>query len=60
MNRDGYVSTDWGIDIGNSGHIEQYDDEEDCREHLPYYMSGSIVRRSVIYGAWQTASEVPE
>lgn len=60
MSRDGYASTDWGIDLGNTGHVEQYDDYDDCREHLQFYTSGSVVRRSVIYGPWETVSEAKD
>lgn len=53
MNGSEYTDIQWGIDLGNTGHVEQYDDEEDAREHLKFYKSGTIMSRLVTYGPWR-------
>jgi len=53
------VSAHWAVHYGGdglndgSGYVEQYDDEEDAREHVPFYEGGSVVKRTVIALRWE-------
>ncbi len=53
------VSTHWAVAWGGgnlndgSGYVELYDDEEDAREHVPFYKGGSVVKRTVIALPWE-------
>ena len=53
------VSEEWAVAYGSGalndgkGYVELYDDEEDAREHLEFYESGSVVRRTVIALRWE-------
>ena len=57
------VSTQWAVAWGSAdlndgvGYVELYDDEEDAREHVPFYKGGgSVVKRTVISLPWEAVS----